>query len=275
MLGKQSQTQVTAAYIILLVGVGTVYHFVAAGEFSVILTMAVMFQCSAVALLAMHVLSKGNAKGVSSRALCLEALSFACRLSSTTWLNGYLPVDASGDMVYQAVDVCSLLMVLGLLYHVLVQRRSTYEAGMDSLPVMPMVIGALALAAAFHGDMNNRPLFDMLWMMGLLIGVVAVLPQLWLISRNGGVIHACEGHYIALMAVSRILSGTFMWHARHDITCTPWVEGWNHAVPAILFAHAVHLLLLGDFAYYYVKSVAVKGLAASIDLSAGTVADLV
>jgi hypothetical protein len=275
MLGKQSQTQVTAAYIILLVGVGTVYHFVAAGEFSVILTMAVMFQCSAVALLAMHVLSKGNAKGVSARALCLEALSFACRLSSTTWLNGYLPVDASGDMVYQAVDVCSLLMVLGLLYHVLVQWRSTDEAGMDSLPVMPMVIGSLVVAAVFHADMNSRPLFDTLWMAGLLIGVVAVLPQLWLISHNGGVIQACEGHYIALMAVSRILSGTFMWHARHDITCTPWVEGWNHAVPAILFAHAVHLLLLGDFAYYYVKSVAVKGLSASIDLSAGTGADLV
>merc|ERR1719428_1304801 len=94
--------------------------------------MAVMFQCSAVALLAMHVLSKGNAKGVSARALCLEALSFACRLSSTTWLNGYLPVDASGEFVYQLVDVLSLLMVLALLYQVLVTHRATYQEDMDS-----------------------------------------------------------------------------------------------------------------------------------------------
>lgn len=272
---KKPPAQVSAAYLILLVGVGMVYHYVAAGEFSSILTMAVMFQCLAVALLAMHVLSKGSAQGISARALGLEALSFACRLSSTTWLNGYLPVDASGDLIYQAVDMCSLLIVIWLLYHVLVERRSSYEADVDSLPVVPMAVGALALAALLHADMNSRPVFDTLWMTGLFVGVVAVLPQLWLISRSGGVIQACEGHYIAMMAVSRVLSGTFMWHARYDITCAEWVEGWNHAVYAILIAHALHLLLLGDFAYYYVKSIAVEGLGSSIDLSASSVADLV
>merc|ERR1740127_387148 len=99
-----------------------------------------MFQCLAMALLGMHVLAKGSVSGVSARALALEAVSFACRLSSTTWLNGYLPVDASGDLIYQAVDVCSLLIVLWLLYHVLVERRSSYEADVDSLPVAPMVV---------------------------------------------------------------------------------------------------------------------------------------
>jgi hypothetical protein len=275
MAANKPPTEVTAAYLILLVGVGTVYHFVAAGEFSSILTMAVMFQCLAVSLLAMHVLSKGNVQGISARALGLEAVSFACRLSSTTWLNGYLPVDASGDMIYQAVDICSLLIVLWLLYHVLVEKRSSYQADVDTLPAVPMVVGALVLAALLHADMNSRPIFDTLWMTGLFVGVVAVLPQLWLISRSGGVIQACEGHYIAMMAVSRILSGTFMWHARLDITCEEWVKGWNHAVYAILIAHALHLLLLGDFGYLYVKSIVVKGLGATIDLSAGSVADIV
>ena len=85
-----------------------------------------------------------------------------------------------------------------------------------------------------------------------------------------------------------------MWHARFDITCDPWVGGFNHAIwayvseaaeeqvvqtflfrpgsfllcrsacagppfrscmPAkvILGANALHMLLLGDFGYYYIK----------------------
>lgn len=70
-----------------------------------------------------------------------------------------------------------------------------------------------------------------------------------------------------------------MWHARFDITCDPWVPGYNHAIWAnvseaapskpkctcwskpcksccpevILGANALHMLLLGDFGYYYIK----------------------
>jgi hypothetical protein len=268
MAGKTQPVQIATAYTLCFACVCAVYHLVANGEFSSILTMSVIFQCLAVALLALHVLSTGNVSGVSARALALEGLSFACRLSSTTWLNGYLPVDASGDMVYQMVDMCSLVIVLWLLYHVLVVQRRSYAAEADSLPVVPMVVGSLILAAALHADMNSRPLFDALWMAGLFIGVLAVLPQLWLIGRSGGVVQACEGHYIAMMAISRVLSGTFMWHARFDITCVYWVTGVNHAVWAILAAHALHLILLGDFAYFYIKAVASKGLGAAIDLRA-------
>merc|ERR1719343_1994283 len=269
----KATNQVTAAYVIFLVGAGAVYHFIANGEFSAILTMAVMCQCLAIALLGIQMLSSGSAAGVSARALALEAVSFSCRLSSTTWLNGYLPVDASGDLVYQLVDVCSLMIVLGLLYYVLVVQRGTYQSDADSLPALPAVLGALLLAAVFHADMNSRPIFDTLWMAGLFVGVFSVLPQLWLIARTNGVVEACTSHYIAMMAVSRILSGVFMWHARYDVTCAPWVEGVNHAIWVILVAHAVHLLLLGDFAYYYVKAICAQGLACKLDLH--TVLDVV
>ena len=45
----------------------------------------------------------------------------------------------------------------------------------------------------------------------------------------GGRCKALTSHYIAVMAVSRMLSGTFMWHARFDITCEPWVGSYDHA----------------------------------------------
>jgi len=229
--------------------------------------MSVMFQCLAMALLVMHTLSRGSCCGISARALALEAVSFGCRLSSTTWLNGYLPVDASGDHVYQAVDMCSLLMVFWLLRQVLVMQRSSYDEAEDSLPALPLALGSLVLAVIFHADMNSRPVFDTLWMASLFCGVVAVLPQLCLVIRTGGVIQACTSHHIAMMAASRVLSGTFMWHARFDITCQPWVQGVNHAIWAILAAHALHLVLLGDFAYCYIRAVASQGLGCKVDVN--------
>merc|ERR1719506_2037019 len=87
-----------------------------------------MIQCLALALLALQLISTGSAAGISARALTLDAIALCCRLSSTLWLNGYLPVDASGDHIFQAFDLCSLAILLWLLYQVLVVKRATYQA---------------------------------------------------------------------------------------------------------------------------------------------------
>jgi len=263
---KAPPSQVTGAYAVGLGMTFAMYHLIAAGEFSSILTMAVMLQCLAFALLCLQTLVTGHCAGISARALGLDALALCCRLSSTTWLHGYLPVDASGDWVYQAVDFCSLALVLWLLRRLFTEQRFSYQAEEDTFPLAPMVLGSFLLAALLHADMNARPIFDTLWMAGLFVSVVAVLPQLWLIARTGGRVEALTSHYIAVLAISRALSGTFMWHARFDITCEPWIEGVNHAIWAILGAHALHMLLLGDFAYYYIRAVIKGGLGCRLEL---------
>jgi hypothetical protein len=263
---ESSPRALKEAYALFLLGAAAVYHFVANGEFSAILTMSVMFQCLAVALLALQSVASGTAAGISALSLKLEALALVCRLSSTTWLNGYLPVDASGDFIFQAVDICSLVLTGWLIYRLLVVQKDTYQASDDTLPVVGPVAACFVLAALLHADLNDRPLFDALWMAGLFIGVIAVLPQLWMITRNDGHISALTSHHIAAMAISRLLSGTFMWYAREDILCEPWIEGFNHGSWAILAAHFVHLVLLADFAFYYIKSVFSQGLACSVEV---------
>jgi len=248
------------AYGVFILSAGAVWHFVAGGHFSSTLTMSVMVQCLAVVLLALKVVSTGSPSGISVRALVLDALAICCRLSSTLWLNGYLPVDASGDHVFQAVDICSLSILAWLLYQTMVVKQHTYQAEEDSMPISPVAIGALVLAALLHGNMNGRPVFDTLWMASVFMSAVAVLPQLWLITKTGGRVEALTSHYITAMAVSRVLSGMFMWHAFNDITCIAWITGFNHASWAIMAAHLLQMLLLGDFAYYYVKAVLASGL---------------
>eukprot|EP00933_Yihiella_yeosuensis_P047904 TRINITY_DN4389_c0_g1_i13.p1 TRINITY_DN4389_c0_g1~~TRINITY_DN4389_c0_g1_i13.p1 ORF type:complete len:288 (-),score=53.17 TRINITY_DN4389_c0_g1_i13:124-987(-) len=265
---KNAPNTVLVAYAIFAVGAFSVYHHIANGEFSAILTLAVMLQSLSFIVLGIQIWQQGNVCGISARSLGLEALSFVCRLSSTTWLNGYLPVDASGDFVYQACDVASLVLVLYLLYQVVEVNKATYDDEADTLPVMPVIAGCLLGAIIFHADMNARPIFDTLWMTGLFLSVFSVLPQLYLIHRTGGKIKACTGHYIAILAISRLLSGTFMWHARFDVTCAPWVEGVEHAIWAILGAHALHLVMLADFGYYYIKAISQQGLNFEIEIPA-------
>mmetsp|Transcript_111773 Transcript_111773/g.219112 ORF Transcript_111773/g.219112 Transcript_111773/m.219112 type:complete len:293 (+) Transcript_111773:1-879(+) len=269
--GLPTPNEVMVAYGLFAGLAFAVYHYIAEGEFSAIVTMAVMFQCLSMVLLCMQSFLSGSSAGISVRALALEAFGLVCRLSSTLWLNGYLPVDASGDWAYQAFDICSLFLIVGLILRVLTVQQATYQSEEDSLSIGPIVLASFVLAALLHGDMNLRPLFDALWMTGLFGSVLAPLPQLWLISQSKGKVQALTSHHIAMMAFSRMLSGIFMWYARHDISCEPWVGEVNHTVPAILCAHLVHLVLLGDFVYYYVKGVATGGLSVKLDMSSSDI----
>merc|ERR1719446_761922 len=143
------------------------YHFVAAKEVSSVLTIGAMVQTFAFALLGMQLAFAGHVRGISARALALDALALICRLSNTVFLDGYLPADASGDWMYQAVDICSLALVLWLLYQVLVVHKDTYQEAEDSFPAFYVALGAVALAVIFHPDMDSHAVFDSLWMAGL------------------------------------------------------------------------------------------------------------
>jgi hypothetical protein len=245
---------VIAAYIVFGALATTVYHFVAEGEFSSVLTLAVIAQAMAICFLCVQVIVNKSVKGISVGALVLDGLSVAFRMPSTTWSEGYLPMDKSGDYLFQTVDFFSLMMIMFLLHRVKVVNRSTYESAQDTFNVGPVIFGCIGLAAMFHGNAADNPLYDTCWMGGLFCGVAAVLPKLWLIQQTGGWAEALTCHYIAAMGISRAMSGLFMWEARDDVTCDKWHPRFDHGIVFILGAHAVHLLLLADFAWVYMKA---------------------
>jgi len=261
-----TSTPVLWTYGSFLAGAYWVYQHMGQGESSAVLTVSVIVQCMALSLLLLQLRASGSVQGFSANSLMLEAGSVACRLSGITWLNGYLPVDASGDWLFQTVDFVSLLLALWLLYEVLVLKRHTYDETSDSFPTAPIALGCFVTAMLFHADNHDRPMFDCLWMAGLLMSVAAVIPQYGVIIRSGGQVQALVSHSIAAMGVSRACSGIFMWNAREHITCKFWIHDFNHAILVILAAHALHIVLLSDFAYYYLKSVATHGFRRQLDL---------
>merc|ERR1719456_1159008 len=98
-------------------------------------------------------------------------------------------------------------MVLWLLHRVRNTQKNTQEADEGEISAMPFAVGSMILAGLLHGNLNDRPLFDALWMCSLFIGAVAVLPQLWMMTHRRGSVPALTSHFVAVMAVSRVLSG--------------------------------------------------------------------
>merc|ERR1719149_434813 len=91
-----------------------VSKFASDRTFSGLITLAAAVQCLGFLLLRMKIRKQGAA-GISSRSLQLFAVMYVMRLYSTLQFNGYLPVDSSGDWVYQAIDVLALVCVMSIL----------------------------------------------------------------------------------------------------------------------------------------------------------------
>merc|ERR1719453_395958 len=139
---QKHKAGITLVYVVFVTVAVLVYHLIAEGEFSAVLTLSAIFQCLAFSLLGVQALA-GTAQGISVKSLQLDALALACRLSSTTWLQGYLPFDSTGDYLYQCFDALSLAMVLWLLYRVLSMQKETYETDEDGLPAWPFAVASL------------------------------------------------------------------------------------------------------------------------------------
>merc|ERR1719258_707482 len=164
---QKSQTRLLLVYVAFLTVAGYVYHVIADRAFSSLLTLSAVFQCLAFSLLGVQIIGKDSAAGISAKSLGLDAFALASRLSSTLFFDGYLPSDQTGDWIYQAFDCLSLAMVLWVLYRVLSVHRTTYEADEDAFPAIPLALGVIVLAAIFHGNFDESPIFDTLWMCGV------------------------------------------------------------------------------------------------------------
>jgi len=239
------------AYIGCAFLMGSVFHQVAEQEFSSVLTMSVFAQCLAFVLIGMQINNAKSVAGISGKTMIMQALALCFRLSSTLFLDGYLPLDKTGDMMYQIVDVCSLLMVLHILQCIYKSHRPSYEQEFDTMDVKNMVIGCVALAVMIHPDLNDWAAFDIAWTVSLYLDTVAMLPQLFM-SNKVGKVPAYTSHYIAATLVSRAFSAWFWYYGAENIARVS--EGFSYGAAGIIIAHVLQFLFLADFGYYYLKA---------------------
>jgi len=215
-------------------------------------TLSIALQALALVFLRMKVAKTKNVRGISVKSLTMQSFVHGLRLCSTTWLKGYIPADETGDFLYQFLDVVVLVVCLQLIYTCLRTHRDTYQADEDNLEVMPMLLFCFVIGVLIHPDLNDRVLFDTIWATALYIDVIAMIPQLWMMSKVGQAVEALTGHYVALIALSRLMSCIFWYFGFVELA--PVDGGANIAGWCVIGAHVLQQLILGDFMFYYFKA---------------------
>lgn len=241
-----------SAYVVFVLVMGFLMREFSDQDFSAILTLAASVQCFGFMLLLHKIQSYQTVAGLSARSLELYAVFFVFRLTSTCQKNGYIPVDRSGDWLYQAIDVASLLMVLNLLYCVHVRHRGTYQAELDmGIEVYRAALVLMLVGCFVHGDLNHNVLFDVIWSISLLIDMVALVPQLVLMYKLPNV-EALNAHFVFALVVSRAMTFWFWFVGMPELA--PKNGGLNVTGWVIVGAHAFQLLVSAEFVIKYVTA---------------------
>jgi hypothetical protein len=211
-----------------------------------------MLQVLAMIFLRVKITKTRNACGISANSLTLQAFVHALRLCSTLVMRGYLPTDGTGEWLYQAGDIVTLGMCLHLLYSVRETYRHSYQAHLDSCAVWPILAVSVTAAILVHPDLNDALFWDSIWTSALYVDVVAMVPQLWMLSKIGGEVEGLTGHYVALVGLSRIANLIFWYYGYTELA--PLDGSVNIPGLAVLMAHVLQSLLMCDFLYYYVRA---------------------
>merc|ERR1719310_1249587 len=125
-------TSTVAVYLGAFAGGALVWQSFHDLGLSTFITLAVAIQCFGYTCLRLKIAQQRSVAGISAQTLILQAASCGLRLSSTTWLQGYIPVDGTGDWLYQAIDVFALLIVLNILFCIYKSHRGTHNADLDN-----------------------------------------------------------------------------------------------------------------------------------------------
>jgi len=193
-----------------------------------------------------------SAKSISLSSLYLFAATLSCRLYSTTQYNGYLPVDRTGQGVYQCVEAASLACVLVLIALVRHGQKRYGVEGLEEESAVAFLLMVCFLSALFvHPHLNNKTVPDVLWAMALYVETVAMLPQLYLLSKQGEVGNN-QSHFIASTFVSRLIIFRFWFTCYTELKPKRSylnLPGWG-----VMGSQLFQLVMVADFMWLYVKS---------------------
>lgn len=232
------------------------WHQFSDQDFSFIITFAGLTQTAAFYLLLHKMKVSRSAAGISSKTLQVYVLAFVFRLSSTCVKNGYLPVDRSGDYLYQATDIASLLIVFQMLFFCHKRYADTYQEDLDTFPIFKVLPACFLLGLTVHGKLNHSPFFDKTWTIGMWCDSIAMLPQLWMLVSKGGKVEALTANFVALIFLSRVMTWFFWFSGYEELAPKErgvFTGGFNKVGALIMTGQSLSLAVSADFMYHYFK----------------------
>merc|ERR1712224_655022 len=140
------------------------------------------------------------------------------------------------------------IMVLHVTWSVFKTHSYTHQRDLDTLHVKFLVPGCFVLAALLRPELLlETPLYAYFWSSCLYLDVLALMPQVVMMTRTNGKVESPICNFVAVTALSRMVD-LCAWFSDER---TDLVSGFSKTL--IIFFHVLHLVLVADFMYYYVK----------------------
>lgn len=247
-----------------------VYHLFSDGDFSFLLTVGSITRGFAFFLLTFKIFSQSSARDLSQKSLTAYAFVFFARLLSVLWQQGYLPFDKSGDFVYQACEIFSLVMALVALYLTTFKYRKNYNAEADSFgSFVPMnggafliILPAFFFALLVHPSLNNFFVTDVAWAFACYLETLAVVPQLRMIKKGGTraniIVEPYTAHWLFSLALARFFHVVFWLFSYHELNSTDDDAFFLNSIVGyvVMLSQICQLIIMMDYIYYYLRSAA-------------------
>jgi len=221
-------------------------------KFSALMTFAAAFQCLGFALLLLQVIRGRGTKSVSLRTLFLYVIVLCFRLSATWFHDSYIPVDRSGDFLYQSIETTSLVLVVAIMVKMLTAFEDDYPRE-DKFGIISLILVSGAAAYFVHPTLNHSFVPDASWTFSIYLEAFAMIPQLFLLTKLGGEVENLQGHYMACTFASK-LAMLRLWGRCYEEIAKNEESGGVLAGYGILVSHVLPVIVLADFMYLYCRS---------------------
>jgi len=176
-----------------------------------------------------------NCSGVSLRTQFLYILVFISRYG--------IDLFTSFISLYNTImKIFFISTSIGVVYLMRTKYRATYDTDSDTFPLYILIIPSIVLGIIFTDEYT---LFEMLWTFSIFLESLAIMPQLFLLTKKGGA-EAITSHYVFLLGGYRvfyILNWIYRYFAEGYSPYNAWLAG------------LIQTVLYADFFYMYVKKV--------------------
>ncbi|VDL71675.1 unnamed protein product [Nippostrongylus brasiliensis] len=188
----------------------------------------------AIVILLHKIWKSRSCEGLSGRSQVLFAIVFVSR---------YLDLFTNFISVYNSVmKVFFLGTSIGTVYLMWIKFKATYDRNNDSLRLEFLVIPAAILALLVNHEFT---FMEIMWTFSIYLESVAIMPQLFMLSRTGNA-ETITAHYLFALGSYRALY-IVNWIFRY------YTE--NFFDPIAVVAGIVQTVLYADFFYLYVTRV--------------------
>jgi len=175
-----------------------------------------------------------SCSGISGKSQILFALVFVTR---------YLDLFTHFISVYNTtMKVFYIASSLGTIYLMYVKFKATYDRIHDTFRVEFLIIPAALLAVFVNHDFE---VLEILWTFSIYLESVAILPQLFMVSKTGEA-ESITSHYLFALGAYRGLY-ILNWIYRY------YSEGFYDLIA--IFAGLIQTILYCDFFYLYITKV--------------------